>query len=110
MPQRYPAGEACGHGTGEAQYLPAVSFQERAETSLITLLTQVLGFAASNSAARRVATQNGLRLIAERVDGEQHTTLLDEGTTQQVLSALVSSAELAGEATFYLKASRKPPE
>ncbi|PYC77341.1 tyrosine--tRNA ligase [Streptomyces tateyamensis] len=92
---------------GEAQNLPAVSFQEHAETPLVTLLTQVLGFAASNSAARRVAAQNGLRLIAEGVDGEQHTTQLDEGSTQQALSALVGEAELTGEATFYLKAGRK---
>ncbi|MFJ7248446.1 hypothetical protein ACIQWA_27990 [Kitasatospora sp. NPDC098652] len=39
--------------------------------------------------------------LAEGVDGEQHTTQLDEGSTQQALSALV------GEATFYLKAGRK---
>ncbi|MFH8380146.1 hypothetical protein ACH4E7_04285 [Kitasatospora sp. NPDC018058] len=64
---------------GEAQNLPAISFKEHAETPLANVLTQILGFAPSNSAARRVAAQNGLRLIAEAADGEQHTTQLDEG-------------------------------
>ncbi|GAB2688292.1 hypothetical protein [Kitasatospora kifunensis] len=61
----------------------------------------------THSAARRVAAQNRLRLIAKGLDGEQHTTQLDEGITQQPLSALVGEAGITGEATFYLKAGRK---
>jgi tyrosyl-tRNA synthetase len=92
---------------GDTQNLPAVSLKEHAETPVLTLLTQVLDFAPSNSAARRVAAQNGLRLIAETSDGEQQTTQLDEDAVQQPLSALVNAADAAGEATFYLKAGRK---
>lgn len=43
---------------GEAHNLPTISLKEHAETALVTLLTQILGFAPSNSAARRVAAQN----------------------------------------------------
>ncbi len=92
---------------GDTQSLPAVSLKEHAATTLGALLTQVLEFAPSNSAARRIAIQNGLRLITETSDGEQETTQLDEDTIQQPLSALVSDADIAGEATFYLKAGRK---
>lgn len=92
---------------GDTQNLPTVSLKEHAGTTLGALLTQVLGFAPSNSAARRVAAQNGLRLIAETSDGEQQTTQLGEDTIQQPLSALVSAADTAGETTCYLKSGRK---
>lgn len=92
---------------GDTQNLPTVSHKEHVATTLGALLTQVLAFAPSNSAARRVAAQNGLRLIAETPDGEQQTTQLGENTIQQPLSALVSEADVAGESTFYLKAGRK---
>ncbi|MEY9965955.1 tyrosyl-tRNA synthetase [Streptacidiphilus sp. MAP12-16] len=92
---------------GDTQNLPSFSLKEHAGTALVTLLTEVLAFAPSNSAARRVAAQNGLRLIAETAEGDQETTALDEDAIHQPLAALIPQASASVEATLYLKAGRK---
>ncbi|MFI5808568.1 tyrosine--tRNA ligase [Streptomyces sp. NPDC051561] len=90
----------------DTQNLPTISLQEHAETPLATLISQVLGFATSNSAVRRIAQQNGLRLIAE-ADGEQHTTQLTETAVQQPLGEILTEADSAKDADLYLKIGRK---
>ncbi|THA41205.1 tyrosine--tRNA ligase [Streptomyces sp. A1547] len=91
---------------GDTQNLPVVSLKEHAETSLGVLLSQTLDFAPSLSAVRRIAQQNGLRLIAES-DGEQHATPLAEAAVQQTLAAVLIEADAADGADLYLKAGRK---
>ena len=92
---------------GDAQNLPSFSLKEHAGTALVTLLTKVLAFAPSNSAARRVAAQNGLRLIAETAEGDKHATALEADTLHQPLASLIPQASVSVEATLYLKAGRK---
>ncbi|MGW1773334.1 tyrosine--tRNA ligase, partial [Streptomyces sp. NPDC002104] len=91
---------------GDTQNLPVVSLKEHAETSLGVLLIQTLDFASSLSAVRRIAQQNGLRLITE-ADGEQHATPLAEAAVQQTLAAVLTEAGAADGAELYLKAGRK---
>ncbi|MFD5673032.1 tyrosine--tRNA ligase [Streptomyces sp. NPDC127040] len=91
---------------GDTQNLPVVSLKEHAETALGTLLSQTLGFAPSLSAVRRIAQQNGLRLITES-DGEQHTTQLTESAEQQTLAAVLTEAGAADGVDLYLKVGRK---
>ncbi|MFI6004789.1 hypothetical protein ACIA98_31015 [Streptomyces sp. NPDC051366] len=91
---------------GDTQNLPVVSLKEHAETPLGTLLSQTLGFAPSLSAVRRIAQQNGLRLISE-TKGEQHTTQLTEPSVQQTLAAVLAEAGIIDGADLYLKAGRK---
>ncbi|MCZ4080559.1 tyrosine--tRNA ligase [Streptomyces antarcticus] len=91
---------------GDTQNLPVVSLAEHAETPLGVLLSQTLDFVPSLSAVRRIAQQNGLRLIAE-VDGEQHATPLTESAVQETLAAILKEAGAAVGADLYLKAGRK---
>ncbi|WKD32062.1 tyrosine--tRNA ligase [Streptomyces xanthophaeus] len=91
---------------GDTQNLPVVSLKEHAETPLGVLLSQTLDFAPSLSAVRRIAQQNGLRLITES-GGEQHATPLAEAAVQQTLAAVLTAAGAADGADLYLKAGRK---
>ncbi|WP_030711165.1 tyrosine--tRNA ligase [Streptomyces sp. NRRL F-2580] len=91
---------------GDTQNLPVVSLKEHAETSLGVLLSQTLHFAPSLSAVRRIAQQNGLRLIAES-GGEQHATPLAEAAVQQTLAAVLTEVDAADGGELYLKAGRK---
>ncbi|MCB5163576.1 tyrosine--tRNA ligase [Streptomyces virginiae] len=91
---------------GDTQNLPVISLKEHAETSLGALLSQTLDFAPSLSAVRRIAQQNGLRLIAES-DGEQNATPLTETAVQQTLATVLTEAGAADGADLYLKAGRK---
>ncbi|MDF9803592.1 tyrosyl-tRNA synthetase [Streptomyces sp. HB372] len=92
---------------GDTQNLPVVSLQEHGETLLGVLLSQVLEFAPSNSAVRRVAQQNGLRLVAETSDGKQHSVPLVEAAGQQTLAAMLTEANTPENADLYLKFGRK---
>lgn len=91
---------------GEAQNLPVVTLRDHAESTLGALISSTLEFAPSTSAVRRVAQQNGLRLIRES-NGEQHVSALTEASVQQTLGAVVGElGDLAG-AELYLKIGRK---
>ncbi|WP_406223546.1 hypothetical protein [Streptomyces decoyicus] len=91
---------------GDTQNLPVVSLPEHGEATLGQLISQTLEFTPSVSAVRRVAQQNGLRLIAE-ADGEQQTTMLTQPSVQQTLTTVVAKAEVGEGAELYLKVGRK---
>lgn len=91
---------------GDTRNLPVVPLKDHAEDSLGALISHTLGFAPSISAVRRVAQQNGLRLILE-VGGEQRTTQLTEVSVQQVLSAVLRETKVLNGAQLYLKVGRK---
>ncbi|WP_129838922.1 tyrosine--tRNA ligase [Streptomyces sp. RFCAC02] len=90
----------------EVEALPEVSLAAHGAEAVTAVLTGVLGFAASASAARRLAKQNGLRLVVEEAGG-QRTEVLAEGDALRPLAEIV--AERAGGAPggVYLKAGRK---
>jgi tyrosyl-tRNA synthetase len=72
----------------------------------VTEVVKALGFAKSNGDVRRVAQQNGLRLVAES-GGEQHQITLDADETRELLADLVTThlSDQAGE--YFLKVGRK---
>ncbi|WP_369393002.1 tyrosine--tRNA ligase [Streptomyces sp. CG1] len=91
---------------GDAQNLPAVSLGDHADDTLGVLISRTLDFAPSISAVRRVAQQNGLRLIRES-DGDQRPTTLSEASVQQTLGAVVNEIGALEGAELYLKVGRK---
>ncbi len=91
---------------GDTQNLPVVSLKDHAEGTLGALISRTLDFAPSISAVRRVAQQNGLRLIRES-DGDQRTTQLSEASVQQTLDAVVNDVGALDGAKLYLKVGRK---
>ena len=91
---------------GDTQNLPVVSLKDRAEETLGALVSHTLDFAPSISAVRRVAQQNGLRLIRES-DGAQQSTPLTEAAVQQTLGAVVGEGGVFEGAELYLKVGRK---
>ncbi|MFR9725046.1 tyrosine--tRNA ligase [Streptomyces sp. MS19] len=91
---------------GDTKNLPVVSLEEHAGETLGTLISSTLDFAPSMSAVRRVALQNGLRLIRES-DGEQQTRLLSEASVQHTLGEVIDQEGAPDGAKLYLKAGRK---
>jgi tyrosyl-tRNA synthetase len=91
---------------GDARNLPVVSLNDHAEDTLGVLISRTLDFAPSLSAVRRVAQQNGLRLIRES-DGDQQPTPLSETSVQQTLGAVVNEIGALEGAELYLKVGRK---
>ncbi|MFJ6729565.1 tyrosine--tRNA ligase [Streptomyces sp. NPDC091281] len=90
--------------------LPVIG-AEHADESVGTVLTQVLEFTPSTSAARRLAKQNGLRVVLETDEGQQ-TANLAEADVQRplvaaVLDALAGAGLVAKADSVYLKAGRK---
>ena len=92
--------------------LPVLDAAEHGGEGVATILARVLEFAPSASAARRVAKQNGLRLIVETTESEQRKILLSEGDALRPLAEVVPEKLAAAEAsgTVYLKAGRKVAE
>ncbi|MFD7923201.1 tyrosine--tRNA ligase [Streptomyces sp. NPDC059740] len=90
----------------EVEALPSVDLGEHGGESVAAVLTQVLGFTPSASAARRLAKQNALRLVVESDQGQQ-TVVLAEAEAVRPLAEVVAEklADHAGAA--YLKAGRK---
>jgi tyrosyl-tRNA synthetase len=87
---------------GEVENLPSVIDPGRSVTEVV----RSLGFARSNGEVRRVAQQNGLRLVVESQDGQQQVTLSADDA-REPLSALVE-ARLGGQTgECYLKVGRK---
>jgi tyrosyl-tRNA synthetase len=91
---------------GDTHNLPVVSLKEHAEDTLGALVSRTLEFAPSISAVRRVAQQNGLRLILES-NGEQQATPLTESAVQQPLGEVVAGAGSLEGGSLYLKVGRK---
>ncbi|MBW1603674.1 tyrosine--tRNA ligase [Streptomyces sp. JJ66] len=92
--------------------LPVVDAGEHGGEGIAAVLTRVLEFAPSASAARRVAKQNGLRLIVEPSGGEQRALVLSEADALRPLAEVAAEklAEAGVTGTVYLKAGRKVAE
>ncbi|MFE5873262.1 tyrosine--tRNA ligase [Streptomyces roseifaciens] len=90
---------------------PVVELSEHGDSPATAVLSQVLGFQPSASAARRVAKQNGLRLVVE-TDGGQEAVVLAEADAIRPLGEVVTEtmAKVAGAGRVYLKAGRKIAE
>jgi tyrosyl-tRNA synthetase len=91
--------------------LPTVDVGEHGATPVATVLSTVLEFAPSSSAARRIAKQNGLRLVVESGSGQQ-TIVLDEAAAarplREVVAENIATAGTGADAgRVYLKAGRR---
>lgn len=91
--------------------LPVVDAAEHGEKGVATILATVLEFTPSASAARRVAKQNGLRLIVE-TEGGQEAIVLPEADALRPLAEVVPEklAQAGVSGAVYLKAGRKVAE
>ena len=97
----------------DVETLPAVDAGEHGAEGITTILARVLEFTPSASAARRIAKQNGLRLIVETGDeGGQRTIVLPEADALRPLGEVVPEklAEAGVSGTVYLKAGRRIAE
>lgn len=96
---------------GDVESMPVLTLAEHGGEVVGAVLTGVLEFTASVSAARRLAKQNGLRLVVEDDQG-QRAAILDEGGVLRPLGEVAAAAldELGGiadQCRLYLKAGRK---
>lgn len=89
------------------------SFQDVDDLPVVTNLgptlaevVRSLGFAKSNGEVRRIAEQNGLRLIVEATSGQEHVSLGPE-ESHEPLGALVEDKLKDRQGTVYLKVGRK---
>ncbi|MFR9675475.1 tyrosine--tRNA ligase [Streptomyces sp. TR06-5] len=92
----------------EVEALPSLSMGEHGGEGIAALLTGVLEFTPSASAARRLAKQKALRLVVETEEGQQ-TVVLPEADALRPLGEVVAEklAEAGVEGSVYLKAGRK---
>ncbi|GHC56829.1 tyrosine--tRNA ligase [Streptomyces cinnamoneus] len=89
---------------------PVVDLAEHGEEPATAVLSKVLGFQPSASAARRVAKQNGLRLVFQGADGQDAVVLPEADAIRplgEVARELLAGREVTG---VYLKAGRKIAE
>ncbi|MGH3716836.1 MAG: tyrosine--tRNA ligase, partial [Micromonosporaceae bacterium] len=91
---------------GEVENLPTVSVDEHGSELLGALISRHLAFTPSLGAARRIAQQNGLRLVIEAADADQRTITLTEETLRQPVTEVVSE-HLTQDVRLYLKVGRK---
>ncbi|MFD7506179.1 tyrosine--tRNA ligase [Streptomyces sp. NPDC059850] len=91
--------------------LPVVDAAEHGGETIATVLSKVLEFQPSASAARRVAKQNGLRLVVEAEDGQKAIVLAEAQAVRplaEVVAEVLADAGLtAPSGGVYLKAGRK---
>ncbi|WP_059009484.1 tyrosine--tRNA ligase [Streptomyces specialis] len=89
--------------------LPEVGLAEHGGEGIATVLSKVLEFTPSASAARRLAKQNGLRLVME-TGGDQTSVVLPEADALRPLGEVVAEQLASAGGTpdgIYLKAGRK---
>ncbi|WP_328900217.1 tyrosine--tRNA ligase [Streptomyces sp. NBC_00441] len=95
---------------GDVESLPVVP-AAHGNDPVAVVLTQVLEFAASTSAARRLAQQKALRLVVETSEGQKTVTLSEDDVTrplhEAVKTALAAAGDTTGANTVYLKAGRR---
>ncbi|QPP09532.1 tyrosine--tRNA ligase [Streptomyces bathyalis] len=94
----------------DVETLPTVDAKEHGGEGIAAILTRVLEFTPSASAARRIAKQNGLRLVvAAEAGGEQQAIVLPEADALRPLAEVVPEklAEAGVSGTVYLKAGRR---
>ncbi|MGP4001924.1 tyrosine--tRNA ligase [Streptomyces sp. 8N706] len=96
----------------EVESLPSVDTAEHGEETVAAVLTKVLEFTPSASAARRIAKQNGLRLVVETGSGQQAIVLDEAAATSPLREVVLRSLEEKGLSggSVYLKAGRKIAE
>ncbi|MDS1272678.1 tyrosine--tRNA ligase [Lipingzhangella sp. LS1_29] len=87
---------------GDVEDLPSVTDLEQSLADVV----KNLGFAKSNGEVRRLAQQNGLRLVVE-ADGDQDQVQLAVDDTHTPLARLLKDKLDAQAGDFYLKAGRK---
>ncbi|MDT0310089.1 tyrosine--tRNA ligase [Streptomyces sp. DSM 44917] len=95
--------------------LPEVALAEHAGEGIASVLTGVLAFTPSASAARRLAKQNGLRLVLETGAGQRSVVLaeadalrpLGEVVAEQLAAAGGAEEGAADVKGVFLKAGRK---
>jgi tyrosyl-tRNA synthetase len=95
----------------DVESLPSLDLAEHGGEGIAALLSKVLEFTPSASAARRIAKQNGLRLVVETAEGQQAIVLPEADALRplgEVVPEKLAGAGLAG--TVYLKAGRKIAE
>ncbi|HXW80091.1 MAG TPA: hypothetical protein VEJ84_11375, partial [Acidimicrobiales bacterium] len=78
-------------------------------TQSVVEVVKALGFASSNSEVRRVAEQNGLRLVVEpgNGDGQAQVTLGPDDIRKPLAAVLEADAGNVPGAYYYLKVGRK---
>ncbi|MEV4872255.1 tyrosine--tRNA ligase [Streptomyces syringium] len=98
----------------DVETLPVVELAEHGAEAATTVLSKVLEFQPSASAARRVAKQNGLRLIVESAAGQEAVVLAEAEAIRPlgevVTETLTKLGASGAEVTVYLKAGRKIAE
>jgi tyrosyl-tRNA synthetase len=87
---------------GAIEDLPEIADLDRP----ITEVVRELGFAKSNGDIRRVAQQNGLRLVGETADGQQQVTLSADDI-RETLAAVLTQRLDGPVGERYLKVGRK---
>ncbi|HEU0088185.1 MAG TPA: tyrosine--tRNA ligase [Pseudonocardiaceae bacterium] len=87
---------------GEVEDLPTIVDLSQPVTEVV----KTLGFARSNGDVRRVAQQNGLRLVVES-EGSQEQVTLSVDEAREPLAALVKDKLDGQTGDFYLKVGRK---
>lgn len=87
---------------GEVEGLPTITDLSQPVTEVV----KALGFATSNGDVRRVAQQNGLRLVVES-EGEQEQVTLSADETREPLAILVKDKLNGQTGDVYLKVGRK---
>ncbi|HET6635836.1 MAG TPA: tyrosine--tRNA ligase [Streptomyces sp.] len=91
--------------------LPVVDVAEHGAEGVTAVLSRVLQFAPSASAARRLAKQNALRLVVETDAGQQTVVLPEADALRPLAEGLADKlGEQATGGTVYLKAGRKLAE
>ena len=73
---------------------------------VITEVVKALGFARSNGDVRRVAEQNGLRLVIESASGQDQITLTAD-QARDTLAAVIKDTRNGQTAKLYLKVGRR---
>ena len=90
----------------DVESLPVVDVAEHGAETVAAVLTKVLEFTPSASAARRLAKQNALRLVIETEDG-QEVVVLAEADAIRPLGEVLAEKLAEAPGTAYLKAGRK---
>lgn len=95
----------------DVESLPTVDASQDRTKTLGAVLARTLEFTPSVSAARRIARQNGLRVVIESDDGQSSVILPEEAvgrSLHDVVSEVVTNTDQQASHTgVYLKAGRK---
>jgi tyrosyl-tRNA synthetase len=88
---------------GEVEDLPMVSDLNQSVTDAV----KALGFAKSNSDVRRIAQQNGLRLVTESEAGQEQVALSVDDARESLAAIVKDKLNRPADGDLYLKVGRK---